>query len=257
MSRLSRRAFLTRGHRLSSMRSRADSALPSRSEGAEPRRPVSQIAASELGRAWQQRQGQETPAGALPTVIAWLPQYFHDSEVPLPTRAKTTPRLRPPGALEEEQFLKTCTRCGDCQTACPHDAIRLRAVPQGTAATPSIDPSTAPCRLCDDLPCVTACTVDALTLDADARMGTARLNRFDCLNAMGTQCTVCQERCPVDSAIVFAGGLPVISSELCVGCGSCHFSCPAPTNAIAIMPNDQRVYVSQTGTSEDKLRVGD
>src|SRR5438046_5020233 len=31
--------------------------------------------------------------------------------------------LRPPGALPEQQFRETCSRCGDCVRACPASAI--------------------------------------------------------------------------------------------------------------------------------------
>ena len=33
--------------------------------------------------------------------------------------------LRPPGALVEEDFLKTCIKCGLCVEACPYDTLLL------------------------------------------------------------------------------------------------------------------------------------
>jgi ferredoxin len=35
--------------------------------------------------------------------------------------------LRPPGALKEEDFLKTCIKCGMCVEACPFDTSSLQA----------------------------------------------------------------------------------------------------------------------------------
>ena len=33
--------------------------------------------------------------------------------------------LRPPGALEEKEFLKHCIKCGLCVEACPFDTLKL------------------------------------------------------------------------------------------------------------------------------------
>jgi ferredoxin-type protein NapG len=190
------------------------------------------------------RQPPATPAPSppdpLPRAISWLADHMGDAaEPPLPARAKAAPLLRPPGAIEESRFLKTCTRCGDCKAACPHDAIDSAGpMYRDAVGTPRIDPSRAPCWLCEDLPCIAACKVEALVADGD-RMGEARINWFDCLNAMGTKCTVCAERCPT-RAIVFAGERPTVSQRLCVGCGVCQYVCPAPLNAVAILPNPNR-----------------
>ena len=43
---------------------------------------------------------------------------------PTPTIPERTDWLRPPGAADELDFLDRCTKCGDCQDACPYDAIR-------------------------------------------------------------------------------------------------------------------------------------
>ena len=33
--------------------------------------------------------------------------------------------LRPPGALPESAFLKTCIHCGQCAAACPYGSVRM------------------------------------------------------------------------------------------------------------------------------------
>jgi ferredoxin-type protein NapG len=176
----------------------------------------------------------------LPSVISWL-----DPEMSATPRRGAAdaafPLLRPPGAIEEVAFLEACTRCGDCAKACPHDVIRdagerLREA----AATPIIDPLSAPCEMCEDLPCIAACETGALRPEAPAALGTARVQPLDCLNRLSASCSVCVERCPVPGAMAFAGDVPAVNEALCTGCGVCQHVCPAPQNAILILPNPQR-----------------
>lgn len=150
------------------------------------------------------------------------------------------PVHRPPGAVNEARFLADCTRCGDCQTACPHQAIilapaRLRAA----AGTPMIAPAEAACLACPDTPCITACAPQVLTRAVGAPfpvMATARIVTHDCLAYQGTTCVSCVERCPVPGAIDLVAGKPVIDAATCVGCGVCAHVCPAPRPAVAILP---------------------
>ena len=95
--------------------------------------------------------------------------------------------------------------------------------------------------MCEDLPCISACAVQALVPDADP-MGTAHISRYDCLNSLGAQCSTCVDRCPVEGAITFDHGakLPVVYPALCTGCGICQYVCPAPNAAIGILPNAHR-----------------
>jgi ferredoxin-type protein NapG len=152
-------------------------------------------------------------------------------------RAPTIPVFRPPGAVAEDQFLAGCTRCNDCAAACPHDAIRpARARLGAIAGTPTIEPDTAACMMCEDFPCIQACDPGVLTDAIPPVMGTAKVTEQLCLAYQGTTCTVCSERCPVDGAIELLQGKPTIDEATCVGCGVCRFVCPAPENAILLMP---------------------
>jgi MauM/NapG family ferredoxin protein len=183
------------------------------------------------------------PGGQLPDVISWL-----DPEMkPTPRLGKADgvfPLLRPPGAVAEQDFLEACTRCGDCATACPHDAIReAPARLRAAAGTPSIDPIAAPCMLCDDLPCIAACETGALRSEAPSTLGLAQVQPLDCLNRLGSSCSVCLERCPVPGALELVGDVPVANERLCTGCGICQHVCPSPQNAIAILPNPDRPTV--------------
>lgn len=151
--------------------------------------------------------------------------------------ARALPVLRPPGALDEAEFLRLCTRCDACQDACPHDAVtRAPARLRGAAGTPVIDPVAAPCRMCADVPCAVACPTGALRPDGARTLGRAVIGAHDCLAYQGTTCTVCVEQCPVPGAIRSDAGRPVIDAALCTGCGVCQHVCPSPRNAVIVLP---------------------
>lgn len=105
-------------------------------------------------------------------------------------------RLRPPGALkallDEQQFLASCIKCGQCVQVCPVEAIKLADLTDGYGiGTPYIDAREQACDFsCDGLQCVLACPTGALTHEinypAESRMGFARLGRPEaCLAVQG------------------------------------------------------------------------
>jgi ferredoxin-type protein NapG len=105
-------------------------------------------------------------------------------------------RLRPPGAIktpdDEQKFLASCIKCGQCVQVCPVEAIKLTDLDDGFGiGTPYIDPRAQACDFsCDGLQCVLACPTGALTHDldypADSRMGFARIDKpSSCLAAQG------------------------------------------------------------------------
>lgn len=49
-------------------------------------------------------------------------------------------------------------------------------------------------------------------------------------------CSVCAERCPVPGAMKVEKGIPMVVPDACTGCGVCHDVCPAPTNAVLVLP---------------------
>ena len=152
-------------------------------------------------------------------------------------RRRTIPVLRPPGAIDEPSFLAGCTRCELCIQACPHDAIvHAPARFREAAGTPMIDADRQPCLMCVDFPCISACEPDVLSSFVPAIMGTARITEHLCLPHHGTSCTVCSEQCPVENAIVIREGKPTVNEAACTGCGVCRSVCPAPENAILLMP---------------------
>jgi ferredoxin-type protein NapG len=144
----------------------------------------------------------------------------------------TVPWLRPPGAANEPAFLEKCTRCTDCLEACPYESIRRLAPEWGEAAgTPAIIAHESPCYLCKDLPCIAACTTEALKPLArqDVRIGTAMIEIRRCYQAMGQPCDYCVLRCPLKGEAISWDnrGLPRINAARCTGCGVCVYLCPA------------------------------
>ncbi len=110
--------------------------------------------------------------------------------VPL-LRKKNKVLLRPPGALDEDLFLASCIKCGQCLQVCPPQVIHLADIDQGFGiGTPYIIPRRGGCILCSGLPCVLACPTGALnhhlSLGKDAEMGIAVVSSpSTCLAMLG------------------------------------------------------------------------
>ena len=171
-----------------------------------------------------------------------------------PAGASPAQALRPPGALNEPDFLAACVRCGLCVRDCPYDTLVLAPVGgEVTGGTPYFKARSIPCEMCEDIPCVKACPTGALnpklTDILDARMGLAVLSDHEtCLNYLGLRCDVCYRVCPViDKAITLESQhnprsdrhallLPTVHSEHCTGCGKCEAACVLPEAAIKVMP---------------------
>ncbi|WP_240482035.1 ferredoxin-type protein NapG [Ruegeria marisrubri] len=171
-------------------------------------------------------------------------------------RALPAQALRPPGALEEDEFLAACIRCGLCVRDCPYDTLKLAELGEDGPATgtPFFTARDVPCEMCEDIPCVAACPTGALdkSLDNidDAKMGVAVLiDEENCLNALGLRCDVCYRVCPViDAAITLelahnersghhAIFMPTVHADKCTGCGKCEKSCVLPgESAIKVLP---------------------
>jgi ferredoxin-type protein NapG len=170
---------------------------------------------------------------------------------PLPDQINSSaliPLLRPPCAVDEASFLSGCTRCNKCIEACPHDAIGLAPDRfRSAAGTPYIEPLAQPCWMCPDTPCVSACEPGVLLPQLPLKMADAVIQEPDCLAHQDTFCTVCLEHCPVEGALTFEYNVPIIHQETCTGCGVCQHVCPAPVNAILILPLRDRPSAPVSG----------
>ncbi len=83
----------------------------------------------------------------------------------LPVANARQHRLRPPGALNEADFLSSCIKCGQCVQVCPVQAIKLADLTDGFGVgVPYIDARQQACDFsCDAVQCILACPTGALT----------------------------------------------------------------------------------------------
>lgn len=151
--------------------------------------------------------------------------------------------LRPPGALDEQQFVDTCSRCGDCAKVCPAEAILLDPTGKKGNGAPWIDANVMSCVLCDGLYCMDACSTGALAptplLEID--MGTARWAESMCVRSDGEDCTLCVDQCPVGEAALRVEGRSIqVIDDACTGCGVCQTQCPTDPKAIIVIPRSAR-----------------
>jgi ferredoxin-type protein NapG len=185
--------------------------------------------------------------------------------------------LRPPGALPEEDFLRTCIKCGQCVEACrnresnidketgkprPETLIMAKSDAEGVAiGTPYFVAKEVPCYMCDDIPCVPVCPSGALDEasvtndegELDFRkmdMGVAVVDTNSCIAFWGLQCDACYRACPLmDEAIKLKYNRnsrtgkhaflePVIDPEICTGCGLCERACVTEKPAIFVLPRE-------------------
>ena len=169
-----------------------------------------------------------------------------------PGSEKAVSIIRPPAALEEDDFVNRCIRCGNCMKVCPTNALHPIMLQAGVDAlwTPQLLPEIGYCEY-NCVLCGKTCPTGAiprLTQEkkATVKLGIARVDRSLCLPwAEGKECLVCQEHCPVaDKAIkldTYAGGpaKPHVDEYLCVGCGICQNKCPVrPMRAIRVNGQD-------------------
>jgi ferredoxin-type protein NapG len=90
----------------------------------------------------------------------------------LPVAYAQRKRLRPPGALDEKDFLASCIKCGQCVQVCPVQAIKLADLADGYGVgVPHIDAREQACDFsCDAVQCILACPTGALTYKKPAYM---------------------------------------------------------------------------------------
>ncbi|RMG38839.1 MAG: ferredoxin-type protein NapG [Gammaproteobacteria bacterium] len=171
-------------------------------------------------------------------------------------QAKALPAtaIRPPGALDEEDFQGACIRCGLCVRDCPYDILKLAEFGEPVAlGTPWFHARTGPCEMCEDIPCVVACPTGALdhalTDITKARMGLALITDQEaCIAFQGLRCEVCFNVCPVRGKAItlelhhnkrsgkHALFIPVVHSSDCTGCGKCEEACILDEAAIKVLP---------------------
>jgi len=119
--------------------------------------------------------------------------------------------IRPPGAVDEADFLATCARCDECLKVCPTNVLQPAALEAGWEGvfTPRLDFRRSFCEYnCAE--CGKVCPTGSispleLSLKQATPIGLARIDQTLCLPwAKGEECLVCEELCPVPrKAITF------------------------------------------------------
>jgi ferredoxin len=158
--------------------------------------------------------------------------------------------VRPPGALPEDEFLRTCIRCGECMKSCVTNTLQPCFWESGLSGlwTPKMDLRFAACEQNCNI-CGRVCPTQAirsvsLEEKTHAKIGTAILHKERCLVwSQDKLCLICDEICPYN-AIVFRTvegyRRPVVIASKCNGCGFCETRCPVGgTSAIVVVPDGE------------------
>jgi len=170
--------------------------------------------------------------------------------------------IRPPGAVDEREFLERCVKCGECMKVCIKNAIHPTLAEAGLEGfwTPYLKMQLGYCEfnctLCGQV-CPTG-AIQRLTLEQKHKtiIGLALFDKNRCIPySLGRNCIVCEEVCPTPKKAIFFEEVevtdhtgqrvtvkqPRIDPHLCVGCGMCEYVCP--------LVDKPGVYVTSIGES--------
>lgn len=163
---------------------------------------------------------------------------------PLPQKKPVSP----PGSVSIKHLLNVCTLCNLCVNECPTKVLQPAFLEYGFKGflMPVMNFDVAYCNYqCNA--CTQVCPTGALislkpTVKKITQIGLATFNKSDCVVVTNDQpCDICKLRCPtkaINQVKYKNAALPEINCEICNGCGTCEFYCPAlPNKAIFVIGN--------------------
>lgn len=173
--------------------------------------------------------------------------------------------LRPPGALEEKDFLRRCVKCGECMKVCITNGLQPTLVESGLEGIwsprliPRIGHCEYRCTLCGQVCPSGAIRKLPLEEKMKVKIGLAMIDKGRCLPyAHAVPCIVCEEMCPTSPKAIWLEEVavrgrdgkalivkqPHIDLDLCTGCGICEAKCPVGSRAA--------IYVTNIGESRSR-----
>ena len=191
------------------------------------------------------------------------------------TRNFSSAAIRPPGAVEELEFLERCLKCEQCARVCPTNVIQPAWFETGLEGlwTPVLDFRSGHCQL-HCTACGQVCPTGAIlpisvaqklgqgefAADGPVRLGTAHIDPGRCLpHSKNIPCVVCQEVCPTSPKAVYGERVtrvdrdgrpleltvPRVDVDRCIGCGICEHACP-------VVGDRRAIYVTAEGESRSQ-----
>ena len=191
------------------------------------------------------------------------------------TRDFSSRLIRPPGAVEELEFLERCLKCDQCARVCPTNVIQPAWFEGGLEGlwSPVLNFRMGYCQL-DCTACGQVCPSGAIQRVSVAeklgqgefaergpiRLGTAHVDPGRCLpHSKSIPCVVCEEVCPTSPKAIYAEQvtrtlrdgrqvelrLPRVDVDRCIGCGICEHQCP-------VVGDLRAIYVTADGETRSR-----
>ncbi|MBU0640335.1 MAG: 4Fe-4S dicluster domain-containing protein [Planctomycetes bacterium] len=200
------------------------------------------------------------------------------------TRDFSSKCIRPPGTMEELEFLERCVKCGQCVRVCPTNVLQPDWFEGGVEGlwSPVLNFRLGYCQyhctVCGQV-CPTG-AIRRITLaeklgrgpfaeSGPLSIGTAHIDVGRCLpHSHDTPCVVCEEVCPTSPKAISAECVvrrmpdgrevelrrPRVDIALCIGCGMCEHQCPVVGDQRAIRVTAEGESRSRRHPARDRNR---